>query len=78
MEEAQEDSDPEASPPTSVPADAAETGEKKQRGTQSATILVLASGPSSGAKMVGAVDHAAALLASVVRAAPTSSPAMLA
>ncbi len=76
-EEAQEYSDPEASPPTSVPADAAGTGEKNQRGTQSATTLVLASGPSSGAKMVGAVDHAAALLASVVRAAPTpSSPAL--
>jgi hypothetical protein len=77
-EEAQEYSDPEASPPTSVPADAAGTGEKNQRGTKSATTHVLASGPSSGTKMVGAVDHAAALLASVARCAPTSSPAMLA
>jgi DDE superfamily endonuclease len=77
-EEAQASSDLEASPPTSVPADAAGTGEKNQRGNTRATTPVLATGPSSGAKMVGAVDHAAALLASVVRAAPTSSPAMLA
>ena len=77
MEEAPAYSDPEASPPTSVPADAAGTGEKNQRGTQSAITHVLASGPSSGARMVGAVDHAVALLASVVRAAPTtSSPAL--
>ena len=72
------DSEPEASPPTSVPADAAGTGEKNQRGTKSATTPVLAGSPSGGARMVGAVDHAAALLASVVRAAPTSSAPMLA
>src|SRR5213078_4124008 len=76
-QEAQEYSAPQASPPTSVPADVAGTGEKNQRGTKSATTPVLAGGPSSGARMVGAVDHAAALLASVVRAAPTpSSPAL--
>ena len=76
-EEAHESSDPEASPPTSVPADAAGTGKKNQRGTKSATPYVLAGGPASGARMVGAVDHATALLASVVRAAPTpSSPAL--
>src|SRR5258707_9335546 len=75
--EAQEYSDPEASPPTSVPADAAGTGEKNQRGTKSATTHELAGGPASGARVVGALDHAAALLASVVRAAPTtSSPAL--
>jgi hypothetical protein len=77
-EEAQEDAHPEASPATSVPADAAGTGEKNQRGTKSATTHVLAGGPSSSAGMVGAVDHAAALLASVVRAAPTSSAPALA
>jgi hypothetical protein len=76
-EEALECSGPEASPPTSVPADAAGTGKKNQRGTQSATTHVLAGGPASGARVVGALDHAAALLASVVRAAPTpSSPAL--
>src|SRR5450759_837962 len=76
-EEALECSGPAASPPTSVPADAAGTGKKNQRGTQSATTHVLAGGPASGARVVGALDHAAALLASVVRAAPTpSSPAL--
>jgi hypothetical protein len=77
-EEAQQDADPAASPPTRVPAAAAGTGAKKQRGTQRATTPVLAGGPASGARMVGAVDHAAALLASVVRAAPTPSAAALA
>jgi SRSO17 transposase len=77
-EEAQESSDPEASPSASVPADAAGTGEKNQRGPQSATTPVLAGGPSGGARMVGAVDHAVALLASVVRAAPTTSSPVLA
>ena len=77
MEEAQEYSDPEASPPTSVLADGVGTGEKNQRGTKSAIPHVLASGPSSGARMVGAVDHAVARFPSVVRAAPTtSSPAL--
>jgi SRSO17 transposase len=77
MEEAHQNSDPEASRPTSVPADAPRTGEKNQRATQSATTHVLAGSPASGARMVGAVDHARALVASVVRAAPTpSSPAL--
>jgi hypothetical protein len=56
-EEAQESSGPEAFPPVSVSADAAGTGEKNQRGTKSATTPVLAGSPSSGARMVGAVDH---------------------
>ncbi len=73
-----ESSEAEVPPPTNVPADAAGTGEKNQRGNQRATTRVLAGGSSSGAGMVGALDHAAALLASVVRAAPTSSAAMLA
>ena len=76
-EEVQASSGPEAFPPVSVPADAAGTGKKNQRGTKSATTPVLAGSPASGARMVGAVDHAVALLASVVRAAPTSaSPAL--
>ena len=54
------------------------TGEKNQRGNKRATTRVLAGGPASSAGMVGALDHAAALLASVVRAAPTTSLAMLA
>jgi hypothetical protein len=56
-EEALECSDPEASPPTSVPAASAGTGEKNQRETKSATTCVLADGPASGARMVGAMDH---------------------
>ena len=53
----------------------ADTGKKKQRGTPRATPGVLAQGPASGSRVVGALDHAAALLAWVVRAAPTSSGA---
>jgi hypothetical protein len=71
-EEALERSDPEASPPTSVPVRSAGTGEKNQRGTRRATTPVLAGGSSRGASMVGALDHAQALLERLVRAAPTS------
>jgi len=66
-------SEPEDPPPTSVSAASAETGEKNQRGTKSAAPRVLAGGPSGRARVVGTLDHAAALLASVVRAAPTTS-----
>jgi hypothetical protein len=58
---------------TSVSAASVETGEKNQRGIKSAAPRVLAGGPASRARVVGAVDHAVALLASVVSAAPTSS-----
>src|SRR5258706_11258124 len=71
-------SEPEDPPPTSVSAASAETGGKNQRGTTGAAPRVLAGGPSGRARMVGTLDHAAALLASVVRAAPTSCVAMLA
>jgi SRSO17 transposase len=71
-------SEPEVPPHTNVPAPAVGTGEKNQRGNTRATPCILASGPTSSAGMVGALDHAAALLESVVRAAPTSTPAMLA
>ena len=59
-------------PGPDVPAQAAGTGEKNQRGKRQAATGVLAEGTSSGTRVVGALDHAAALLASVVRAAPTS------
>ena len=72
-----ESSEPEVAPSPNVPADAAGTGKKNQRGNTSATTRVLADGSASGAGMVGALDHAAALLASVVRAAPTSCAAVL-
>jgi hypothetical protein len=50
-------------------------GEKKQRGKRDAMPGVLANGSTSSPGMVGAMDHAAALLASVVATAPTSSVA---
>ena len=64
--------------PTNVPAPAVGTGEKNQRGTKRATARVLADGPTRGTGMVRALDHAQALLESVVRAAPTCSSARLA
>jgi hypothetical protein len=58
-----------------VPAREADTGKKKQRGTSRATRDVLAQGTTSGPRVVGALDHAAQILAWVVRAAPTSGVA---
>ena len=63
-------SEPEALPYTDVPAQSVGTGEKNQRGNKEATARVLAGGEAFGTGVVGALDHAAALLASVVRAAP--------
>lgn len=61
----------------SVPDVSTGTGKKNLRGKRSTPTGFLAASATSGARMVGAVDHAAALLASVVRAAPTtSSPAL--
>lgn len=48
-------------------------GEKHQSRKKQATSRVLAKGTAGGARLAGALDHAAALLASVVRAAPTRS-----
>jgi hypothetical protein len=70
--------EPEVLPYPNVPTQAGEAGKKNQRGNKEATTGVLADGSASGAGVVGALDHVAALLASVVRAAPTSSLAMLA
>jgi SRSO17 transposase len=71
-------SEPEDSSPTSVSAASAETGGKNQPGTAGAAPRVLAGSPSGRARGVGTLDHAVALLASVVRAAPTSCVARLA
>ena len=65
-------------PQTNVPVVAAGTGKKNQREQRRTTTDLLAGSSTSGTGMVGALDHAAALLASVVRAAPTSCVAMLA
>ena len=61
-----------------VPAEMAGTGEKNQRGKRQAATNVLADDPTGSTRVVGALDHAQALLASVVRAAPTLSAPMLA
>ena len=61
-----------------VPAEAGGTGEKNQHGKRQATPGVLANGLADGTRVAGALDHAQALLARVVRSAPTSAVAMLA
>ena len=71
-EGAREPSKPETPLHTSVPAHAAGTGEKNQRGKRSSTAGVLANGEAFGARMVGALDHAQALLERLVATAPTS------
>ena len=58
---------------TRVPADAVGTGKKNQRGKRSSATAVLASGASSGTRMVGTLDHAQALLERVVTSAPTTA-----
>lgn len=63
-------------PPTpsapEVPASRAGTGEKNQRGKRGAARSVLAAGVASSARVVGALDHAAALLERLVATAPTT------
>ena len=71
-QEAQAPSEPEAPLHSSVPADAAGTGEKNQRGKRGAATSILAAGVAGSARMVGALDHAAALLERLVATAPTS------
>jgi hypothetical protein len=71
-EEAREPSEPEAALHNSVPAEAAGTGKKNQRGKRNSTTGVLANGSAFGARMVGTLDHAEALLERVVATAPTS------
>ncbi len=80
-QEAREPSEPGVPPQPSVPVDEAGTGEKNQRGKRDAATDVLAEGAAGGARMAGAVDHAAALLERLVATAPASSvatPAQLA
>jgi DDE superfamily endonuclease len=69
---ATESSEPQDSPQASVPATSAGTGEKNQRGKRSSTTGVLADGAAGGTWMVGALDHAQALLAWLVSTAPAS------
>jgi DDE superfamily endonuclease len=71
MQEAPKPSEPEALLRTHVPAKAAGTGEKNQRGKRGAATRVLATGVAGSARVVGALDHAAALLERLVATAPT-------
>jgi SRSO17 transposase len=75
-QEAKAPSEPDAPLPSSVPADTAGTGKKNQRGTRRATAGVLAEGAAGSTRMVGTLDHAAALLERLVATAPTSSVAV--
>ncbi len=77
-QEAKGPSEPEAPHHASVPAAAAGTGEKNQRGKRNATTAVLASSAASSTRMAGALDPAQALLERLVVTAPTSSVATLA
>jgi DDE superfamily endonuclease len=70
-------SEPEVLLTPNVPTEAAGTGEKNQQGKGQATTGVLANGLAGGTRVAGALDHAQALLALVVRAAPASVVAML-
>lgn len=67
-----------ALPDSDVPAESVGTGEKNQKNTGQTASGVMAHGSAGGARLAGAVEHAAALLAGVVRAAPTWSAPMLA
>jgi hypothetical protein len=71
-QEAKAPAEPEVPLPSSVPAEAAGTGEKNQQGIRSAATGVLAQSAASSTRMVGALDHAAALLAWLVSTAPAS------
>jgi SRSO17 transposase len=75
--EEREATEAEAPSPTHVPAPAVGTGKKNQPGHKRATARVLADGPASGTRLVGALDHAETLLESVWRSAPTGSFAKL-
>jgi DDE superfamily endonuclease len=80
-QDAAESSELEGPPQPSAPASSAGTGEKKPRGKREAATDVLAQGAAGGARVVGALDHAAALLEGLVATAPAScvaTPALLA
>ena len=67
--------EPDAPLPISVPAVVAGTGKKNRRGKRDAASDVLAAGTAGSQRLVGALDHAQALLARVVSTAPASSVA---
>jgi hypothetical protein len=61
-----------------TPPESTSRGKKKQHRNKQAASRVLAQSTASGARMAGASDHAATLLAGVVRAAPTRCAATFA
>jgi hypothetical protein len=64
--------EPEVHPETNVPAQGVGTGGGNQRAQRNEATDVLASGPASSTRMVGALDHVTALLVRVVLTAPSS------
>ncbi len=72
MQEARLPSESEAPLQSGVPAEAAGTGEKNQRGKSHAATAVLASDAASSARLVGTLDHATALLERLVASTPAS------
>ncbi len=76
-EDAREASEPPTSPEPEVAVDGTAPGKKNQQSNSISSTSVLAGGAAGRARVVGALDHAAALLASVVRAAPTTSSSAL-
>src|SRR5258708_16062399 len=71
-QEAKAPSEPEAPLHIGIPADATGTREKNQRGKRRAATSILAADVAGSPRMVGALDHAAALLERLVATAPTS------
>lgn len=67
--------EPDTSTETDVPTERGQTGKKNQRGDKHEAAGVLANGTASGPRMVGALDHAAAVLERLVVTAPTSCSA---
>ncbi len=71
-QEAKALSEPEAPLQRRVPADVAGSGKKNQRGKRNSATGLLARSAASGARVVGTLDHAAALLERLVATAPAS------
>jgi hypothetical protein len=80
-QEAKAPGEPEAPLQSSVPAQAAGTGEKNRGGKRKSATRVLARSAAGGERLAGTLDHAQTLLERLVASAPTSvsaAPAALA
>lgn len=78
MEELQQPAEPPVLSDAEGPVPTRARGEKNQRRKRQAASDVLAESTASGARVVGALDHAQARFPGVGRAAPTSSAPLLA